>query len=479
MSDVREIIRCSEDCAYFVEKYIRILDYRTQSALPFRLWPEQRRLLRIWQENPRTITLKSRQLGITWLALARMLWKCMLHPYEHGLVIAIDERFAVELVGRIKFMYRHLPEFLQVPVRRPESMGRIEWPELDSVIEAETSSTTAGTGGTYSIILLDEWAKHKFADEVWASVRPSVDQCELMIVSTAYGVGNLFHQQYVQAQRGENTLVPVFLPWHAKPDRDLAWYEEQARDLGRKVKQEYPETPEEAFLTSGSPVFDPAYLPEVCDEPLRDVPEELRIEGMKVYALPEPGYAYAFGWDSAQGFAGGDFCAGVGFCKQTGEQVLSFRAKISPEQFARVIDTVARIYRVAVHGVERNNHGYATVLKLKEMGTPNLYAQRDPLTGYRDPRRVGWLTTSATKPLLVDTFDELLRAGLVRIRCAELREELLVYQDEGNGKYGAPSGYHDDLAVAAFLAAIMLREVKTWKAGDIRFGSTLDVAPIG
>jgi hypothetical protein len=49
----------------------------------------------------------------------------------------------------------------------------------------------------------------------------------------------------------------MFFPWSASEDRDESWYEsKQASMLPWQLAQEYPTTPEEAFIKSGNPVFD-------------------------------------------------------------------------------------------------------------------------------------------------------------------------------------------------------------------------------
>jgi hypothetical protein len=49
----------------------------------------------------------------------------------------------------------------------------------------------------------------------------------------------------------------MFFPWSATEDRDESWYESKKDSmLSWQLAQEYPTTPEEAFIKSGNPVFD-------------------------------------------------------------------------------------------------------------------------------------------------------------------------------------------------------------------------------
>ena len=49
----------------------------------------------------------------------------------------------------------------------------------------------------------------------------------------------------------------MFFPWSASEDRDESWYEgKKDAMLPWQLAQEYPTSPEEAFVRSGNPVFD-------------------------------------------------------------------------------------------------------------------------------------------------------------------------------------------------------------------------------
>ena len=59
------------------------------------------------------------------------------------------------------------------------------------------------------------------------------------------------------ASTGNNKFDPMFFPWSASEDRDVAWYEgKKDAMLPWQLAQEYPTSPEEAFVRSGNPVFD-------------------------------------------------------------------------------------------------------------------------------------------------------------------------------------------------------------------------------
>lgn len=78
---------------------------------------------------------------------------------------------------------------------------------------------------------------------------------------------------------------------------------------------------------------------------------------------------------------------------------------------------------------------------------PNLYARRqsdeDVLQG--QPRKYGFHTNTATKPMVVSTLVQAVREGLYVERDPTCLDEFLTYEQRPNGSYGAIPGRHDDL----------------------------------
>jgi hypothetical protein len=107
------------------------------------------------------------------------------------------------------------------------------------------------------------------------------------------------------------------------------------------------------------------------------------------------------------------------------------------------VDEVARQYPGIV-GVERNNHGHALLLRLRQLGTPGIYRH--------DDGRDGWITSGKTKALMIDELEEAVRNETVRIGDLTALQEMRNYQYNDNGSTSAPSGQHDDHVMARAIA---------------------------
>lgn len=78
---------------------------------------------------------------------------------------------------------------------------------------------------------------------------------------------------------------------------------------------------------------------------------------------------------------------------------------------------------------------------------PNLYARRqnpeDIIMGR--PRKYGFHTNTATKPMIISNLVRVVRDGLYIERDEDCINEYLTYERRPNGSYGAISGKHDDM----------------------------------
>lgn len=78
---------------------------------------------------------------------------------------------------------------------------------------------------------------------------------------------------------------------------------------------------------------------------------------------------------------------------------------------------------------------------------PNLYARRQSEDEIRQgiPRKYGFHTNIATKPMVISTLVKVIRERLYTERDRRCLDEYLVYERKPNGAYGAIAGRHDDL----------------------------------
>ncbi len=476
-----EYAKCAADCAYFCHTYNIIDDAQGagdgSGEMPFHLWPAQVRVLWIFLKHRLVLILKARQLGISWLCCSYALWLCLFQPGKVVLCFSKGQDEADELIRRIKTLYERLPDWLRdaLPPLKKNNTRFLVWAN-GSRVRSLPATKGAGRSFTASLVILDEAAFLMWASQIYTALKPTIDGGgQLIILSTANGLGNLFHRLWTRAVAELNTFQTIFLPWWARPGRTQGWYTAQIGEYTdpEMVKQEYPASAQQAFIASGRSRFDAAWIERQASRlaaPLSKdslgckdaVPASLQgIPGLTLYQLPEAGHKYLLAADVAEGLETGDYSAGVLIDEKTWEEAGCLHGHWEPDIFADYLLTLSEAYKAGI-AVERNNHGHAVLATLKLKHCPRILDGPD--------ERPGWLTNAQTKPLSIDVLAEALRDDLCRVRTPAALDEMQIYRVLDRGKTGAPDGYHDDyvMAWAIALAVARMPPVNKTKTPSVR-----------
>ena len=451
----QEYIKCAKDPAYFMKKYCYI-QHPTRGRILFNLYPFQSKVLHLFKENDYIITLKSRQLGISTLASAYSLWMMIFHKDKNVLALATTQATARNLVSKAMFMYEQLPKWLRLPALEKNKLSlRLR---NGSKITAKSSNADAARSEAVSLLLIDEAAFIDNIDETFTAAQQTLatgGQC--MALSTPNGIGNWFHQTWEKAESGENSFLPIKLPWTVHPERDQKWREQQDSDLGPRMAGQECDCD---FLASGDTVFEPDdmlfYEQTYLKEPLekRGVDTNLWIwEGVDYTK------SYMVVADVARGDSA-DYSAFHIFDIESCTQVGEYKGKLSPKDFGNVLVGIASEYNQALLVVENANIGWATIEQIMERQYSNLYysstSQMETVESYmskyeRDKLVPGFTMSVRTRPLVVAKMIEYIRERGVTIQSKRLIGEMRVFVWK-NGKPQAQINYNDDLLMACATA---------------------------
>lgn len=432
-------------------------------------WAWQFQLLALWVATRLVVVLKARQLGVSWLAAIYALWVAIRKPGQSILLISQRQDDADKLLAKVAYIYERLPDWKPVAEVNTRT---IKFPGLGSEIEALPATKNVGRSRTAQLVVLDEHAHQPFAREIFLAIKPVTEKGQVLSLSSANGRGALHSQIYLAAKAGTNGWRAVFIPFRAHPDRQAAgWRERQRAELEQlsdaQFAQEYPDNDVEAIIATGRTVFRAEDLERQAIE--RGTSDE---PGLTLYRAPEKGKVYVIGADVGEGLATSDWSSATVLERDSGEQVAHLRGRWTPDLYAKRIDRLARRYaehadptdpQPVLVGIERNNHGHAALLALQ-----TLHAGTAPYRIFRaKDKRVGWLTSRATRPVLVDQLEAAIRTGELVLHDAGTVDQCATFAYNDDGRPEAQEGYHDDDVMAAGIAIQLRRRA---------YGRVLDVA---
>ncbi len=448
----------------------------------------------------RVIILKARQQGLSTYTGGYLYFSVSQKPACKALVVTHHADSTRALFDMTKRYHENCPEILK-PHTKYSSRKEISFDVLDSSFVVATAGGSAiARGETLTHVHASElafWPKSTALDN-WNALTQSVPATKnsaIFVESTANGVNGIFYDLWRGAVDGTNGYVPCFIPWYVNPEyresvpknferspeendlvKEYDLDDEQLMFRRRKIaqngidlfRQEYPAEPEEAFLTTGRPVFNPEQL-QKCLSDTRDVNERLALEGsewlnnargeLTTYYKHDPGEQYVIGADVAMGVRGGDFSVAQVLDSKK-RQVATWRGHVHPDYFAKVLYALGEYYNEAFICVENNSHGILTCTRLaKDMHYPNFYTEvvHDKLTD-RETVKLGFTTTTKTKPLIIDQLRASMRKEELELNNKVTIREMLTYIVTESGAMQADSTCFDDCVMSLALAAHIVSE---------------------
>ncbi len=360
-------------------------------------------------------------------------------------------------------VWRELSRQLPPPLGKPSSQDHRIDLVTGGVIELwSLDNPDSSRGRAYHRVIVDEAAMVPLLLDAWQHVlRPTLTDFagDAWFLSTPRGF-NDFKTLYDWGADAAHPLWAAFrAPSSDNPHIPAAEIEQARRELSPAAfGQEYLAD----FLSDARAVF-----PSICYEARVPVatPPELPQETI-VYRLPNKAHRYLLGADVSQGLPHGDrSCCVVLEVDEIGNarEAAHLCGLWPTDIFGGMLDILAQAYHGRL-GVERNNHGHAVLDGLRRMRAgrrESRYVLHTDQPVGKHPTMIGaaqqsgtagWLTTTASKPLMVNELEEALRNEYVTVHTRAMVDELRGYQYDDQGRTSAPEGQHDDTVMALAIA---------------------------
>jgi hypothetical protein len=455
----------------------------------------------------------------------------LFRPGATVLIVSETQKSSNKNLAQARLAYQFLPAWMKErgPSIKSDSSNGMSFEFADGMItNLKASPATSGVfaGETATFVLWDEAALVEPAslqEDVLRTLLPCTDAGgAMMIISTARGAYNRFAKTYRSAKRGDSQFVPFFQPWMVSPfmrcGTECGWcggqegvrtpchsrYDGKRREFADepwRFFQEYPSEEEEAFRESGQPRFR-GLPPEVLfeDMPFRGelvwktdteiafVPsEEGRFHFVDID--PDPKGFYVVGADPAQGVGKDASTAHVVTFDDDGyPEIVAYYSSntTQPTEYAADLDILGRFYsgrewaaKMAVE--DQAGQGSLPINELhKHLEYPNPYMHQAPgARRSKAARLFSFPMTSDRRKAVIDRLAKYLNPdaqGELPLRNVhrDLRVELgqFVAQTTANGnvRYAADVGCHDDLVMSLAIALWVLVEEYSEGSPDAAIG---------
>ncbi|MCR8633477.1 terminase large subunit domain-containing protein [Paenibacillus radicis (ex Xue et al. 2023)] len=493
----------------FCFEYLRIKT-KTGDIVPLTLNNAQKKLAwtvfdQIKKGKPvRIIILKARQMGFSTTTEAIIYYLSSLQEAKNAFIVAQDSSASENLYDMFRLYYDYIPENIK-PMRKRNNSRRLTFenpalkdverkkePGLKSKITVQSAENRVlARSETIHYLHISELAfwpenrKKKHLASLFAALSKEPRTVGI-IESTANGI-EIYKEMWDNAVAGKNDYIPLFFPWFEMPDyrmkvpadfdltkeeielkekfnlndEQLEWRRYTIRNDfegdEKLFRQEYPSTPEEAFLVTGRTVFNQDKLDAMSKHTIKGkrysivIPPSLEGVGydwttvrfiedergeLEIFNEFDPDKEYCIGADVAEGLEGGDGSAAYIIDADTGEDAAALYGQMDLDIYAKQLDYIGRMFGDALLGVESNNVGHSVINTLLNVTFyPNLY-HHDSYNAEagKNEAKPGWPTTVVTRPILVDSLIEGIREGVWRINDVNLIGEMKTFVRNKAGK---------------------------------------------
>ena len=434
--EFQEYARCMKDPSYFAKNYCKII-HLDRGLVNFELYPYQQKMFNHFMENRFSIVLACRQSGKSISSVAYLLWYALFSPEKTIAILANKGATAQEMLGRIHLMLENLPFFLQ-PGCKALNKRSIEFSNNSRIVSAATSGSSI-RGMSVNLLYLDEFAFVEKAADFYTSTYPVVSSgkdTQIIITSTANGIGNMYHKLWEGAMQKVNEFIPFRVDWWDVPGRDKEW---KAKTISNTSQLQFDQEFGNTFFGTGDTLIAAHVLLEQQATPHVEV-----LEGgdLLVYEPPNKKTNYVMTVDVSKG-RGQDYSTFnvIDISQRPFKQVAVYRNNtISPILYPNIIYKYATLYNEAYVIIESNDQGTLVTNGLyQDLEYENLHMEsaiKADRIGVEMNRKVKRIGCSAIKDIIEN--------GKLNIVDPQTITEMSTFVAKGVS-FEASEGNHDDL----------------------------------
>lgn len=234
----------------------------------------------------RALILKGRQQGMSTMIAARNFHKVITTRGKKAFIMAHEGDATDNLFGMTRRYYDNLPEGL-CPKATKLNMSELEFDQFNSSYRVGTAGNKkTGRSQTIQLFHGSEVGFWENTDDLSTGILQAVSGSagtEVILESTANGLGNFFHKSWIAAVHGDSEYQAIFVPWYWQTEytsakmgfrpadeeqelfsiygkdgltlQHLSWRRDKMMELNKDperayemFKQEYPFSASEAFL---------------------------------------------------------------------------------------------------------------------------------------------------------------------------------------------------------------------------------------
>jgi hypothetical protein len=479
----KELYNVFSSFLYFLNEFVWIEDKEKKNEIKLTLWPSQTKIINELVINLLLVILKARQLGLTWLTAAYVLWRSILHPLHLTVIISVNEDLSIEFLNRVYFILDRLPTYLypRIKTRTKQVLEFVDGDGLVSTIKSMPTTEMGAQSKTPNILVMDETCMNRMAGSIFNASLPGIEAAkgQVIIISNSIKSGPGWpwtRDLYTSSMRGLNGFKRIFLSWDAHPGRpkDFRAKMVQAGMDEQDVVEHYPETEAEALQAATGGYFGKTLLRHPVENTIigwkggiiktrmneYDFEEDKKGIG-ELWRVPynqEEKYdgrpwlrRYCIGSDVSEGL-GLSYSVAYVLDRLYDEFVFRLRSnRVDAYEWSKLLFNLSNYYDRALLCVERTGAGQTVVKELMKVGAPQ-YQRLIPgsASDTQVSTEIGWSESQQSKFDMSEDLKNWYASTKGTVYCPVLLDESATWiKHEGSMRLGPEEGKLGDCVIAA------------------------------
>ncbi len=475
---IEQVLRSAEDPLYFLDTFGWMdSDY---GVIPFNIGKAlgedffyQREVMEHLIAGENIVVLKSRRVGLSWIAAAYAAWGINFNRGWNALLVSKGEKEAISLLRKVKFILFNLAykdsdnieratlcpwlcNDVQVDNQTMFAIGHSDdygKPTVLSSVQSLTTTKKSGIGEKSKFVFIDEVQFIDHQDELFGSVLTTAARNgHWMLGSNSGAAGTRFHHLCLKGQMKENHTY-----WYREVWPDEAGIDQDTID---KASETYSEDVKKQewylqFAQSGSAVFNSTHL-AACYKPLDMNPDlEAELEAYRNEVM-RPGNSilqYYSGVDSAVGKSSKSDFNCFSAVTANGVQAFCHLGKEPLSIWAGSSSSIGGVPVIQQGLVEQLHADWPGLLCIEEDGPGYTVINQYnlPHNHLCDMRTVSM--RQVTKSRIIKNLILAVETHTITITDAQTYQQMTLFQHgDKPDTYGAPKGFNDDAVISLALA---------------------------
>jgi len=460
---VNETIKSKTDITYFSDNYCKVHDKEAEAIVDFKLFEYQKTTLKVIEKNKKIIVLKARQMGITAISVLLAVHRMSFRPNYKIVIVSDKQDTSNNFVKKVKEMWFALPEFIrgETTKQNPKTNNETYF-EIGngSSIKACSSNPESSRNISSNLIIFDEMAFCKTAQEVFKAVTPTLSKDGTMVMlSSPNSTNGFFYDYWRDAEKNKNGFTAIKLDYTKNPRYTQEWADATRRQSGeRAFNQEYCCE----FGNAGDTVFLKNDIDYYTNNTVK-IPLYTYGANDETWVWEDPNYdeQYVTIVDTATG-DGKDSSTIQVIKLSNSEQVLEAETSFDPKRLASESISVAGRYNKSLLIFENTGIGFNTCNDALYMGYDNFYKTgvgdvhnyENYVNNFDRQTKIGFPMSHSVRPNVISKFIKDIELKSFIIHSSRTVSELKTFiwkRGKAQSTYGANDDLIMPLAIYSYL----------------------------